>query len=100
MVVTHELEPKLILVYRRRHDERRGPLVALPFFRRLHQTGSRTRLGLATVGAVAAAAIIATGLYRLWGNPAGLAVNAPSIAKWPRRLHIPALLRAMRMPRQ
>jgi cytochrome c-type biogenesis protein CcmH/NrfG len=54
-------------------------VVAFPFFRRLHQTGSRTRLGLATVGAVAAAAIIATGLYRLWGNPAGLAVNAPSI---------------------
>ena len=54
-------------------------VVAFPLFRRLHQTGSRTRLGLATVGAVAAAAIIATGLYRLWGNPAGLAVNAPSI---------------------
>ena len=54
-------------------------VVAFPFFRRLRQTGSRTRLGLATVGAVAAAAIIATGLYRLWGNPAGLAVNAPSI---------------------
>jgi len=54
-------------------------VVAFPLFRRLHQTGSRTRLGLAIVGAVAAAAIIATGLYRLWGNPAGLAVNAPSI---------------------
>jgi cytochrome c-type biogenesis protein CcmH len=54
-------------------------VVAFPFFRRLHQTGSRTRLGLATVGAVAAAAIIATGLYRLWGNPAGLSVTAPSI---------------------
>jgi cytochrome c-type biogenesis protein CcmH/NrfG len=54
-------------------------VVAFPFFRRLRQTGSRTRLGLATVGAMAAAAIVATGLYRLWGNPAGLAVNAPSI---------------------
>jgi cytochrome c-type biogenesis protein CcmH len=52
----------------------------LPFFRRLHQTGSRTRLGLAAVGAVAVAAIAAIGLYRLWGNPAGLDQHAPSIA--------------------
>ena len=55
-------------------------LVALPFFRRLHQTGSRTRLGLAAVGVVAVAGIAAIGLYRLWGNPTGLDQHAQSPA--------------------
>ena len=55
-------------------------LVALPFFRRLHQTGSRARLGLAAVGVVAVAGIAAIGLYRLWGNPTGLDQHAQSPA--------------------
>jgi len=54
-------------------------VVAFPFFLRLRQTGSRTRLGLTAVGAVAAAAIVATILYRFWGDPAAISNHAPSI---------------------
>lgn len=55
-------------------------VVAFPFFHRLQQTGSRTQMGLAALGVLTVAALAATGLYRLWGNPAGLDHHAQSPA--------------------